>query len=125
MPGRPGSAIPIPFLAWGCAKLAQPGVPVWVVSGDNASWPISPAVRAWIRAHTCPVQHDGQGVRLRARCLPVKSPWRNPSDPTWVPGQRASVEPARLLSAHAVADRVCSYVACPHEPHLSIPDKVA
>jgi hypothetical protein len=123
--GRPVSAITIPFLAWCCAKLAQQGVPVWVLIWDNASWHISKAVRAWIRAHNCQVKHDGHGVRLLVCCLPVKSPWLNPIEPKWVHGKRAIVEPARLLSAHEVADRVCSYFDCPHEPHLSIPDKVA
>jgi hypothetical protein len=57
--------------------------------------------------------------------LPVKSPWLNPMEPKWGHGKRAIVEPARLLSAHEVADRVCAYMGCAHEPHLTIPDKAA
>jgi hypothetical protein len=123
--GRPVSAVTIPFLAWGSAKLEQQGVPVWVVIWDNASWHISQAVRTWIRTHNRQVKHDGHGVRLLVCCLPVKSPWLNPIEPKWVHGKRAIIEPGRLLSAHEVADRVCSYFACPHEDHLAIPDKAA
>jgi hypothetical protein len=57
--------------------------------------------------------------------LPIKSPWLNPIEPKWVHGKRSIVEPTRLLSANELADRVCAYFACSHEPHLSIPDKVA
>jgi DDE superfamily endonuclease len=123
--GRPVSAVTIPFLEWGSAKLEQQGVPVWVLIWDNASWHVSRAVRAWIRTHNRQVKHDGHGVRLIVCCLPVKSPWLNPIEPKWVHGKRAIVEPARLLSAQEVADRVCSYFDCPHDPHLSIPDKAA
>lgn len=123
--GRPVSAVTMPFLEWGCAKLAQRGVSVWVLIWDNASWHISKAVRAWIRAHNQQVKRQGHGVRLLVCYLPVKSPWLNPIEPKWVHGKRAIVEPARLLTAQEVADRVCSYFDCPHEPHLSIPDKAA
>jgi hypothetical protein len=37
----------------------------------------------------------------------------------------AIVEPARLRSAQEVADRVCAYVGCSHEPHLTNPDMAA
>jgi hypothetical protein len=39
-----------------------------------------------------------------------------------VHGKRAIVEPARLLSAQEVAERVCTHFGCVHEPHLVIPD---
>jgi hypothetical protein len=123
--GRPVSAVTLPFLAWCSAKLEQQGVPVWGVIWDNASWPVSRAVRAWIRTHNQQVKHDGHGVRLIVCYLPVKSPWLNPIEPKWVQGKRAMVEPARLLSAYEVAHRVCSYFDCPHEPHRSIADKAA
>lgn len=67
----------------------------------------------------------GQGVRLVSCYLPVKSPWLNPIEPTWGHSKRAIVEPARLLSAHEIADRVCAHLGCSHDPHLAIPDKVA
>lgn len=123
--GRPVSAITEQFLGWCCGKLEQAGMRVWVLIWDNASWHVSKRVRAWIRAHNRQVKQDGQGVRIVSCYLPVKSPWLNPIEPTWVHGKRAIVEPARLLSAQEVADRVCTYVGCSHEPHLTNPDKVA
>ncbi len=123
--GRPVSAVTIPFLEWCCAQLERQAVPVWVLIWDNASWHVSKAVRAWIRTHNRQVKRQGHGVRLLVCCLPVKSPWLNPIEPKWVHGKRAIVEPARLLTAQEVADRVCSYFDCPHDPHLSIPDKAA
>ncbi|MGH3180842.1 MAG: transposase [Streptosporangiaceae bacterium] len=122
--GRPVSAITTQFLDWCCTQLAAQGVPVWVLIWDNASWHVSKAVRAWIRAHNQQVKQHGHGVRLLVCHLPVKSPWLNPIEPKWVHSKRAMVEPTRLLSAQEVAERVCTYLGCPHEPHLSLPDVV-
>jgi hypothetical protein len=116
--GRPVSAVTRPFLEWCCGKLEAHGVRVWVLIGDNASWQVRPAVRAWVRAHHRQVKRSGGGgVRLRVCCLPVKSPWLNPLEPKGVQGKRAIVEPTRLLSARAVAERVCAYFGCAHEDH--------
>jgi hypothetical protein len=123
--GRPVSALTEQFLAWGCARLQETGVRVWLLIWDNASWHVSKRVRAWIRAHNRQVKQRGQGVRIVSCYLPVKSPWLNPIEPKWVHGKRAIVEPARLLSAHEVADRVCAHFGCSHDPHLAIPDNVA
>jgi transposase len=126
--GRPVSALTEQFLSWCCSRLQTAGVHVWVLIWDNASWHVSKRVRAWIRAHNRQVKRQGQeghGVRILSCYLPVKSPWLNPIEPQWVHTKRAIVEPARLLSAHEVADRVCAYFACSHEPHLSIPENVA
>ena len=127
--GRPVSAITEQFLGWCCARLQEAGVRVWVLIWDNASWHVSKRVRAWMRAwmrtHNRAVKQEGQGVRIVSCYLPVKSPWLNPIEPKWVHGKRAIVEPARLLSAHEVADRVCAYFDCSHESHLTIPDQVA
>ncbi len=60
-------------------------------------------------------------MRLLVCALPVKSPWLNPIEPKWLHGKKRIVEPARLLPAHEVADRVCAAFACPHEPHLVAP----
>ena len=126
---RPVSAVTIQFLEWCCTRLTQQQVPVWVLIWvliwDNASWHISKLVRSWIRAHNQTVKRTGLGVRLLVCQLPIKSPWLNPIEPQWVHGKRAIVEPTRLLSADELADRICAYFACPHEPHLSVPDKVA
>jgi hypothetical protein len=116
--GRPVSGLTTQFLDWCCSKLDQHSVPVWVLIWDNASWHISKAVRAWIRTHNHRVKRAGHGVRLLVCCLPVKSPWLNPIEPKWVHGKRAIVEPTRLLTAQEVADRVCAYFGCSHEPHL-------
>lgn len=122
--GRPVSAITTQFLDWCCSQLEAQRVAVWVLIWDNASWHVSRAVRAWIRAHNHAVKRQGHGVRLLVCCLPVKSPWLNPIEPKWVHSKRAIVEPARLLSAQEVADRVCAYHGCAHEPHLSLPNPV-
>ncbi len=55
-----------------------------------------------------PADCQSPGVRLLICRLPVKSPWLNPIEFKWVHGKRAVVEPARLLSAHEVAERVCA-----------------
>lgn len=122
---RPVSAVTTQFLEWCCTRLEQQHVPVWIVIWDNASWHISKAVHSWIREHNQAVKRTGAGVRLLVNQLPIKTPWLNPIEPQWVHAKRAIVEPARLLSADELADRVCTYFACSHEPHLAIPDKVA
>src|SRR5258707_118409 len=122
--GRPVSALTTQFLDWCCPKLEALGVPVWGLIWDNASWHVSRAVRTWIRTHNRTVKQQGHGVRLLVCCLPVKSPWLNPIEPKWVHSKRAIVEPTRLLSAQEVADRVCAYHGCPHEPHLTLPDPI-
>jgi hypothetical protein len=123
--GHPVSAITEQFLGWCCARLQAEGVRVWALIWDNASWHVSKRVRAWIRAHNRRVKQEGQGVRILPCSLPVKSPWLNPIEPKWVHGKRAIVEPARLLSAQEVADRVCAHFDCSHDAHLVIPDTAA
>jgi hypothetical protein len=120
--GRPVSAITTQFLDWCCTTLAARSVPVWVLIWDNAAWHVSRAVRTWIRSHNQQVKREHKGVRILPCYLPVKSPWLNPIEPKWVHSKRAIVEPARLLTAQEVGDRVCAYLGCAHEPHLSIPD---
>ena len=119
------SAITEQVLGGCCSTLPEAGVRMGVLIGDNASWHVSKRVRASIRTHNRQVKQCGQGVRILSCYLPVKSPWLNPIEPQWVQGKRALLEPARLLSAHEVADRVCAYVGCSHETHLTIPDKAA
>jgi transposase len=120
--GRPVSALTTQFLEWGCRQLQEHHIPVWVLIWDNASWHVSKAVRAWIRAHNQQVKRQGQGVRILVCYLPVKSPWLNPIEPKWVHTKRAIVEPTRLLTARELAERVCDYHRCPHEEHLRLPD---
>ena len=64
-------------------------------------------------------------MRIVPCLLPSKSPWLNPLEPKWVHGKRAVLEPARVLTAQELADRVCAYYGCEHDIHLSIPEKAA
>ena len=123
--GRPVSAITIEYLVWCCAKLRAAGKEALLLVWDNASWHVSRAVRTWIRAHNRRVKWSGRGVRIVACYLPIKSPWLNPIEPKWVHGKRRVVEPARLLSADELIDRVCAAFGCEHVPQLVIPAKVA
>lgn len=46
-------------------------------------------------------------------------------EPRWIHSQRKSVEPARLLTACELEDRVCEALNCSHEDHLTISENVA
>jgi hypothetical protein len=122
---RPVSAVTTQFLAWSCAKLAAAGKTAWLLVWDNASWHKSAAVRQWLRAHNRQVREAGTGVRIVPCLLPSKSPWLNPIEPKWVHGKRRVVEPARLLTAHELRERVCAAFGCTNEPHLTISDNAA
>ena len=123
--GRPVSALTAEFLAWCCDRLAAAGKTALLLVWDNAGWHISHAVRRWLAQHNRHVGQTGRGVRIVVCPLPVQSPWLNPIEPKWVHGKRKVVEPARLLPARELAERVCAVFACPYEPHLPIPDKAA
>lgn len=123
--GRPVSAVTTDFLAWGCDRLAAQGKTAWLLVWDNAPWHVSKAVRTWLKQHNRSVKAAGRGVRIVAGYLPSKSPWLNAIEPKWVHGKRAVAEPARLLSTHELADRVCAYYGCVHETHLASSEKVA
>jgi len=123
--GRPLSPVTTQYLAWCCEKLAKLGKTALILIWDNASWHVSKEVRTWIRAHNRTVRQQGRGVRIVACFLPSKSPWLNRIEPHWVHGKRNIVEPARLLTAQEVADRVCAYYRCDHEPHLSATESLA
>ncbi len=122
---RPVSAVTTQFLDWCCVRLAAAGKTALVLVWDNASWHVSTQVRAWIRDHNRQVRREGQGVRIVVCRLPVKAPWLNPIEPKWVHGKRAVVEPARLLTAAELEDRVCAYYQCDQLDHLVIPQKVS
>lgn len=123
--GRPLSEVTIPFLEWCTAKLDAQGKTVLLLVWDNASWHISHAVRDWLRAHNRQVKQERSGVRILSCRLPSKSPWLNPIEPKWIHSKRKIVEPARLLTARELEDRVCAALTCSHEDHLAIPEKVA
>ena len=122
--GRPVSALTTQFLAWCCDQLAVTDITTLVLIWDNASWHISQKVRRWLRAHNQRVHRDG-GVRLVPCFLPTKSPWLNPIEPKWVHGKRRVVEPARLLTARELEERICAAFAWPRSDHLAIPKEVA
>ena len=121
--GRPVSVLTTQFLAWGAERLAAAGRTTLVVVWDNASWHGSGAVRRWLRAHNQRVHREG-GVRLIPCFLPSKSPWLNPIEPKWVHGKRRIVEPAHLLTARELEERVCAAFGCPVCDHLAIPQEV-
>jgi DDE superfamily endonuclease len=123
--GRPVSEITTQFLAWCGTRLAAQGKTALLLVGDNASWHISTAVRQWTRAHNRAVKGDRTGVRIVVCPLPVKSPWLNPIEPKWLHGKRRIVEPARLLTAAEVAERVCASFGCVHAPHLTLTEEVS
>lgn len=122
--GRPLSALTQQFLIWCGARLAAAGITTLVLVWDNAAWHVSGAVRTWLRAHNQQVHREG-GVRLVPCWLPTKSPWLNPIEPKWVHGKRRIVEPARLLTARELEERVCAAFACPLCDHLAIPQEVS
>ena len=55
--------------------------------------------------------------------LPRHIQAREPEPPR-PPAQRNVVEPARLLTAQEVAERVCAHFGCDHESHLTVAEKV-
>ncbi len=122
--GRPVSALTEQFLDWCGESLSAAGITTLVLVWDNAPWHVSGAVRTWLRAHNQRAHRAG-GVRLIPCFLPTKSPWLNPIEPKWVHGKRRILEPARLLTAREVEQRVCAAFACPVLDHLAIPQEVA
>ncbi len=122
--GRPVSALTTQFLAWCGDRLAGEGITTLVLVWDNASWHGSREVRHWLRAHNQQVHRAG-GVRIVPCFLPSKSPWLNPIEPQWVHGKRRILEPARLLTAAELEDRVCATFGCLPSDHLIIPKEVA
>ncbi len=122
--GRPVSPLTTAFLDWCCARLAATGTTTLVLVWDNAGWHVSKEVRRWLRDHNQRAHREG-GVRLIPCFLPSTSPWRNPIKPKWVHGKRRIVEPARLLTAAELEERVCTAFATPRLDHLVIPKAVA
>ena len=123
--GRPVSVLTTQFLAWCCDRLAARGIRALLLVWDNVGWHIGEEVRAWLRAHNHCVKREGRGVRIIACRMPVKRPWRNPSEPKWVHGKRRVAEADGLLTARETAERACAALGCAYEEHLSLPNKVA
>jgi hypothetical protein len=123
--GRPVSSVTVAYLDWCCRKLHAAGKDALCLIWDNAPWHVSQHVRAWIRGHNRGVKQRGDGVRIIACYLPIKSPWLNAIEATWVHGKRRVLDADRLLTIDELADRVADAYGCPHEPHLVIPEKAA
>ena len=123
--GRPVSAVTIDYLDWCCRKLHAVGKEALLLIWDNAPWHVSQQVRTWIRTHNHQVKQHGDGVRIIACYLPIKSPWLNAIESQWIYSKRKVIEPERLLGAHELAERVCGVFGSPHYEHLSIPQEVA
>jgi hypothetical protein len=119
--GRPISVVTIDFLRWCAARAEERGKRAVLLIWDHASWHDSQIVRRWLRQHNRQVKQSGQGVRLLACYLPIKSPWLNPLEPKWLAGKKRVAEPARLLAASELEDRVCAAFGCAREPHLLQP----
>ena len=113
------------FLAWCCEQLAADGKTALLLVWDNASWHVSREVRAWIADHNRAGQGGAAGVRIVACPLPIKSPWLNPIEPKWVHGKKRVIEPARLLTAAELEERVYRALGADHADHLSMPKKAA
>jgi hypothetical protein len=122
---RPVSARTVAFLIWGCAKVAALGKTALFLVWDNASWHGSQAVRQWLREHNQQVKREGHGIRIVSCPFPSKSPGLNPLEAHWVHGKRAVVEPARLLTAVELVERVNTHFGCPYQEPLSIPQEVS
>jgi transposase len=114
--GRPVSSVTIEFLQWLSEQGQAQGRRAIVLIWDNASWHVSKQVRSWLREHNQAVQQETgsekAGVRIIPCWLPVKSPWLNRIEPKWVHGKRAIVEPARVLTAQELKQRICDYFDC-------------
>ncbi len=81
---------------------------------DQGSFPMDPLRfnRIEPRRFYRQVKREGRRVRILAWQLPIKAPWLNPIEPKWVHGKRAVSEPARLLAAAELEERVCQYFGC-------------
>ena len=113
---RPVSQVTTDFLEWLCEQVQAQGKDTLVLIWDNASWHVSKHVKTWVCEHNQTLLQEAAsgkaGVRLIPCWLPTKSPWLNRIEPKWVHGKRAIVEPARLLTAQELQQRVCDYFGC-------------
>jgi transposase len=123
--GRPIGAATTRYLAWCCTERQALGKAALLLIWDNAAGHVSREVRAWIRRHNRKVKPAGTGVRIVACSLPITSPWLNAIEPQWVHGKRRVVEPARLLPAAELIERVGAAFDCPHHAHLALAEHAA
>ena len=115
--GRPVSRVTEDYPAWLSGRSAAEGKKVFVLARDNASRRVSKRVRRRIGVHGRRVKREG-GRKIRACGLPVKAPWLDPTEPKWLRGKRAIVEPSRKPGAAEVKQRVHEH--CHREAHESL-----
>jgi len=96
------------LLAWLAAWWAAEGTTALRLVWDHASWHVSQAMRAWLKAPNRHVKQTGGG-RVVGCPLPVKSPWLHRIEPHWVHGQRAIAEPDRKWSVAELTHRIWAY----------------
>jgi hypothetical protein len=92
--GRPVSTVTTQLLAWLTAWWAAEGKTALLLVWEKASWHVSQAVRAWIKAPHRPGK-QASGCRIVVCPWPVKSPWLHRIEPKGVQGKRAIAEPDR------------------------------
>jgi len=109
--GRPVRAGTTQCLAWLPAWWAAEGKTALLLVWDNASWHVSAAVRAWLKAPNRCGKRDG-GCRVVVWPWPSKSPWLNRIEPKGGHGKRAIAEPDRKLRVEELKHRICTYYAC-------------
>src|SRR5262245_26887869 len=94
-------------MAW----LAAAGNTALRLVWDKASWPVSQAVRAWLKAHNRHVKQRGGG-RVLVCPLPVTSPWLTRIEPKGVHRKRAIAAPDRQVRGDELTHRICAYSDC-------------
>jgi DDE superfamily endonuclease len=119
--GRPVSGVTCALLAWLARDLTAQGKRALWLIWDKASWHVSQTVLQWLTAHNRHAKHAGRCRMILCR-RPPKSPWLNPSEPTWVHGKRAVVEPARVLTMTELMPRVCADYQCEPTDPIAQPD---
>jgi hypothetical protein len=105
--GRPVRAVTTQLLGWRTARWAAEGKTALLMVWDHASWHVSQAVRAWLKAHHRRVKRAG-GCRVVVCPLPSKSPWLHRLEPKWVHGKRAIAEADRTLRVDELQHRICA-----------------
>jgi hypothetical protein len=127
--GRPVSGITTRFLEWCSKKLEearrarQKSVGVDLGQRQLAYKPGGQVLDRFSQPRS---QKEWSWSEEFVTCLlPKKSPWLNAIEPKWIHGKRKVVEPAGLLGAYELAERVCAAFKCPHYEHLSIAENVA
>ena len=123
--GPPVSGLTTQLLAWYSERRGRLGKQALLLLWENASGLTSQAVRQWLGTHNRTVKQAQRGVRMGFCRLPSQSPWLNRIEPRWVHGNRAVLEPQRVLTAIELETRVYAYYGNQPEPHLAIIQKDA